>query len=135
MSDLPIGYWLKHLDRLLESDLDRILVTQSLDRRQWQVLNSLRSESATLPQLDQRLLPFLEEDERTVEPEVEALRRRGWVKGSVSLEPTQEGARAHDALLGRVQRTRDLLTENIGEQEYQDTVDVLKRMSANLERS
>lgn len=135
MSDLPIGYWLKHLDRLIESDLDRVLAAESLDRRQWQVLNSLHNEPATLLQLDQRLLPFLEEDETTVEPEVEALRQRGWIKGLVSLEATQEGRRAHDALLERVQRSRDRLTENIDDQEYLATVDVLKRMSANLERS
>lgn len=135
MSDLPIGYWLKHLDRLIESDLDRVLAAESLDRRQWQVLNSLHNEPATLLQLDQRLLPFLEEDETTVEPEVEALRQRGWIRGLVSLEPTQEGRRAHEVLLERVQRARDRLTENIDDQEYLATVDVLKRMSANLERS
>lgn len=135
MSDLPIGYWLKHLDRLIESDLDRVLAAESLGRRQWQVLNSLHSEPATLLQLDQRLLPFLDEDETTVGPEVEALRQRGWIKGLVSLEPTQEGQRAHDVLLERVQQTRDRLTENIDDQEYLATVDVLKRMSANLERS
>lgn len=135
MSDLPIGYWLKHLDRLIESDLDRVLAAESLDRRQWQVLNSLHTEPATLLQLDQRLLPFLDEDETTVGPEVEALRQRGWIKGLVSLEPTPEGQRAHDVLLERVQQTRDRLTENIDDREYLATVDVLKRMSANLERS
>ena len=134
MSDLPIGYWLKHLDRLIESDLDRVLAEESLDRRQWQVLSSLRNDPATLLRLDQRLLPFLEEGEDTVGPAVEALRQRGWIKGLVTLESTEQGDQVHDALLERVQRTRGRLREGVSDQEYQATVDVLERMSANLER-
>lgn len=134
MSDLPIGYWLKHLDRLIESDLDRVLAADSLGRRQWQVLSSLHREPATLLELDQRLLPFLEEGEDGVGPVVEALRRRGWVGGLVSVELTEEGTRAHDALLERVQGTRARLIAGISDQEYRATVDVLERMSANLEQ-
>ncbi|SIO84707.1 MarR family transcriptional regulator [Nocardiopsis sp. JB363] len=134
MPDLPIGYWIKHLDRLIESDLDRVLSADSLGRRSWQVLSSLHREAATLLQLDQRLLPFLEEDETTVGPAVETLRRRGWVSGMVSMELTEEGVRAHDALLEHVKGTRARLTAGISDQEYRATVDVLERMSANLEQ-
>jgi DNA-binding MarR family transcriptional regulator len=133
MSDLPIGFWLKHLDRLIENDLDRVLASESLGRRQWQVLNSLQGEPSTVLQLDQRLAPFLEEDEPTVGPAVEALRHRGWVSGLVSLELTPEGQRAHGELLERVQQTRGRLCEGISDQEYRDTVNVLERMSDNLE--
>lgn len=135
MSDLPIGFWLKHLDRLIENDLDRVLASESLGRRQWQVLNSLHGEPGTVLQLDERLTPFLEEDEPTVAPAVEALRQRGWVSGLVSLELTPEGQRAHGELLERVQQTRSRLCEGVSEQEYRDTVNVLERMSANLEQS
>ncbi|MEU2948869.1 MarR family winged helix-turn-helix transcriptional regulator [Nocardiopsis alba] len=134
MSDLPIGYWLKHLDRLLENDLDRTLAEESLGRRRWQVLNSLRNEPGTVAELDRRLSPFLDEDESTVAPEVEALRSRGWVSGRDPLETTPEGDRIHDALLERVREARERLTEGISDEEYRITVDVLERMSANLER-
>ncbi|MEU3017811.1 MULTISPECIES: MarR family transcriptional regulator [unclassified Nocardiopsis] len=133
MSDLPIGYWLKHLDRLIENDLDRTLAEDSVSRRQWQVLNSLHVDPGTVLQLDQRLAPFLEDDETGVAPVVESLRRRGWVSGLVSLELTPEGRRAHGELLQRVSRARERLCEGIGDQEYRDAVDVLERMSANLE--
>ncbi|MGW5880499.1 MarR family winged helix-turn-helix transcriptional regulator [Nocardiopsis terrae] len=135
MSDLPIGFWLKHLDRLIENDFDHALASESLGRRQWQVLNSLHGEPGTVHDLDQRLTPFLEEDETTVAPVVETLRRRGWVSGSESLELTPEGHRAHEELLGQVQRTRSRLCEGISDQEYRDTVNVLERMSANLEQT
>lgn len=135
MSDLPIGFWLKHLDRLIENDFDRALTSESLGRRQWQVLNSLHNEPGTVLQLDQRLAPFLEEDEPTVAPAVEDLRQRGWVSGLVSIELTPEGHLAHDELLGRVQQTRSRLCEGVSDQEYRDTVNVLERMSANLEQT
>lgn len=134
MTDLPIGFWLKHLDRLIENDLDHALAEDSLGRRQWQVLNSLHDDPGTVLQLDQRLAPFLEEDEPTVAPAVEALRERGWVSGLVSLELTADGERAHGDLLQRVKRTRERLCEGVSDQEYRDTVNVLERMSANLEQ-
>ncbi len=135
MSDLPIGFWLKHLDRLIENDFDRVLGSESLGRRQWQVLNSLHTEPGTVLQLDERLTPFLEEDETTVAPAVEALRRRGWVSGLVSLELTPEGQRAHGELLDRVKETRTRICQGVSDQEYRDTVNVLERMSANLEQA
>ncbi|GAB3701586.1 MarR family winged helix-turn-helix transcriptional regulator [Nocardiopsis oceani] len=133
MSDLPIGFWLKHLDRLIEHDFDRVLASESLDRRQWQVLNSLHNEPGTVLQLDQRLAPFLDDDESTVAPAAEALRQRGWVSGLVALELTAEGHQAHDTLLERVQQNLRKLSLGISDQEYRDTVNVLERMSANLE--
>ncbi|MFD6098577.1 MarR family winged helix-turn-helix transcriptional regulator [Nocardiopsis flavescens] len=133
MSDLPIGYWLKHLDRLIENDFDRTVASEGLGRRHWQVLHSLHQEPGTLADLDRRLAAFLDESEVSVAPAVEELRRRGWVQGLVALETTPAGRRAHDDLFARVQATRERLTHGIGDREYRDAVDVLERMSANLE--
>ncbi|GHC80815.1 hypothetical protein GCM10007079_20050 [Nocardiopsis terrae] len=99
------------------------------------MLNSLHGEPGTVHDLDQRLTPFLDEDETTVAPVVETLRRRGWVSGSEPLKLTPEGHRAHGELLEQVQRTRSRLCEGISDQEYRDTVNVLERMSANLEQT
>ncbi|MFV2197796.1 MarR family winged helix-turn-helix transcriptional regulator [Nocardiopsis sp. LOL_012] len=134
MSDLPIGYWLKHLDRLIENDFDRALSTESLGRRHWQVLTSLHTEPATVRDLDHRLAPFLEEGEPTVAPTVEELRRRGWVKGGDPLSLTAAGRSAHEELFERVGQGRRRLSRGISEQEYHAAVDVLERMSANLEQ-
>ncbi|MFD6948555.1 DNA-binding protein [Nocardiopsis sp. TSRI0078] len=134
MSDLPIGYWLKHLDRLIENDFDRVLASEELGRRHWQVLNSLHTEPGTVADLDRRLAPFLEEDEYTVTPVVDQLRQRGWVEGLVALALTAEGESAHEALFVRVQDARRRLSRGIGDEEYRIAVDVLERMSANLEQ-
>ena len=37
----PIGYWLKHLDSLLEAAFARALARHAVNRRQWQALNVL----------------------------------------------------------------------------------------------
>jgi hypothetical protein len=50
----PIGYWIKHLDGLIEVTVDRTLTGQGVTRRHWQALNTLhedcppRRRSATL---------------------------------------------------------------------------------------
>jgi DNA-binding MarR family transcriptional regulator len=134
MSDLPIGYWLKHLDRLIENDFDRVLASESLGRRHWQVLNSLHTEPGMTADLDRRLAPFLEEDESTVAPAVDRLRELGWVEGLVALALTPRGGAEHDKLLSRVKEARARLTQGIGDEEYRVAVDVLERMSANLEQ-
>jgi DNA-binding MarR family transcriptional regulator len=134
MSDLPIGYWLKHLDRLIENDLDRVLASESLGRRHWQVLNSLHTDPGTIADLDRRLAPFLDEGEYTVTPVVEQLRQRGWIEGLVSLNLSAAGESAHEALFARVSDSRRRIARGISDEEYRIAVDVLERMSANLER-
>lgn len=134
MSDLPIGYWLKHLDRLIENDLDRVLASESLGRRHWQVLNSLHTDPGTIADLDRRLAAFLDEGEYSVTPVVEQLRQRGWVEGLVSLALTPKGEAEHEALFTRVNDSRRRLSRGISEEEYRATVNVLERMSANLEQ-
>ncbi|WP_304455093.1 MarR family winged helix-turn-helix transcriptional regulator [Nocardiopsis sp. YSL2] len=134
MSDLPIGYWLKHLDRLIENDLDRTLAAEDLGRRHWQVLNSLHSEPGTVADLDRRLAAFLEEDEPSVAPVVDELRGRGWIDGLVALSLSAQGEAAHDVLFEKVQGARRRLAQGISAEEYRATVDVLERMAANLEQ-
>ncbi|MFY7068237.1 MarR family winged helix-turn-helix transcriptional regulator [Nocardiopsis changdeensis] len=133
MSDLPIGYWLKHLDRLIENDFDRTLASESLGRRHWQVLHSLYEEPGTLADLDRRLAAFLDDSEVSTAPAVEDLRRRGWLEGLVALDLTDAGRRAHDDLFGKVRASRERISRGISSEEYRAAVSVLERMSANLE--
>lgn len=133
MSELPIGYWLKHLDRLIESGFDRILAAELLDRRHWQVLHSLQEGSATVAELDARLAPFLDEQEHTVASALEQLRARQWVQGQVLLSVTEAGARAHQEIFERMQELRRRLSEGISERDHRVAVQVLERMSANVE--
>jgi hypothetical protein len=51
----PIGYWLKHLDRLIEDTFERTLSMEGLTRRHWQVLNTLERTIPPLLQLSHRV--------------------------------------------------------------------------------
>ena len=117
----PIGYWLKHLDGLIDSTFSRAL--GNVERREWQVLSVLAAGTADQAGVEAALGPF------AVGPAVESLVRRGWVEGHYAL--TTAGRVAHAELAGRVERVRETLVEGV---EYQLVVRGLEKMAGNLER-
>ncbi|MER6004371.1 MarR family transcriptional regulator [Nonomuraea angiospora] len=114
--DKPIGHWLKHLDNLLEDAMGQAL--QPTTRREWQVLNQAVQESTYT-------MPFTGVDEA-----VERLTARGWLADG---ELTEAGRAAHGEISEKVDRFRQQVVEGVSSQEYAATVDVLRRMSANLD--
>lgn len=46
--DVPIGYWVTQLGRLIELTLHRASVLEGLSRRDWQLLHVVRREPATI---------------------------------------------------------------------------------------
>lgn len=131
----PIGYWLKHLDRLIEDTFDRTLAGAGVTRRHWQTLNTLARESASREKLDSALDPFVRADPGGLATVLDDLVRRGWVQiiddGRLSLTPA--GAAAHQTVQEEVDRTRQLVLTNVTADEYAQTIDVLQRMAATLE--
>ncbi|MDX3104235.1 MarR family transcriptional regulator [Nonomuraea angiospora] len=113
--DKPIGHWLKQLDNLLEDAMDQAL--QTTTRREWQVLNRAAQESADA-------MPFTGVDEA-----VERLTAKGWLADG---ELTDAGRAAHGEISEKVGQFRQQVLEGVSSQEYLATVDVLRRMSANL---
>src|SRR5262245_25638260 len=104
----PIGYWLKHLDRLIEDAFERALATEGLTGRLWQVLNVLRPGPATPAEVAEALDPFLGDDPsvgETVTGGVTGdLAGRGWVRllDDGRLELTGQGRQGHARLRRRV---------------------------------
>lgn len=113
----PIGFWFAHLHQALESSLDRILATESLTRRHWQVMNTADSEA---------LKPFGDLRETIAD-----LRLRGWIDEDGL---TEAGQAAHLRLKTEVDEFRARVTEGISDDEYRVTVGVLERMATNLAR-
>ncbi|MGN9846252.1 helix-turn-helix domain-containing protein [Nonomuraea sp. H19] len=111
-----IGYWLKNLDMLLESAMDDAL---QMSRREWQVLNTTAHDARP-----DELAPFTGIDEA-----VERLTARGWLMDG---RITEAGRAAHAEIAERVAAFRWRVSVGVSPQEYQATVDVLRRMSANL---
>ncbi|MGI5284265.1 helix-turn-helix domain-containing protein [Nonomuraea polychroma] len=111
-----IGYWVKNLDTVLESAMDDAL---QMSRREWQVLNT----AAHGAQPDE-LVPFT-----GVEEAVARLTARGWLADS---RITEAGRAAHAEIAERVGRFRRQVSAGVTPEEYQVTVDVLRRMAANV---
>lgn len=129
----PIGYWVKKVDRLLESRLDDVLARHRLTRRHWQVLNTIAQGATTITDIDERLAPFRSERLPTVAPVVADLRERGMVAGhdgSLALPP--EGRTMFDALLEEVAETRRRTIHGIDDADYLTTIAVLEQMAGNL---
>ncbi|MEV3977917.1 MarR family transcriptional regulator [Nonomuraea sp. NPDC049758] len=119
--DRPIGYWVKHLDNLLENAMGQALATHGASRREWQLLHATaQGENAAV------LAPF-----EGVEEAVQSLTSRGWLADG---RLTGEGRAVHTAVSERVTRFRQQVTQGVSPQEYRTAVEVLRRMAANAER-
>jgi DNA-binding MarR family transcriptional regulator len=131
----PIGYWLKHLDRLIEDTFSRTLTEQALTRRHWQILNTLAHDPASDAELTKALEPFLRDDQAGRAAVVADLIRRDWVSRDHDgrLRLTRQGRAAHQRTQERVQQTRGLMVQGISAGEYTAAIDVLSQMAANLE--
>jgi DNA-binding MarR family transcriptional regulator len=125
--DMPIGWWVKHLDRTLEDALDRTVAIEDVSRRQWQLLN-LAAEGGELSVM----APFFTEPAEADAP-VAGLVDRGWIRRhGQRLELTPDGALSRDRLTLVVRGQRQQIMAGIGAAEYATTVDVLRRMAANV---
>ena len=131
----PIGFWLKHLDRLIERTFERSLADQGLSRRDWQTMNVLSAGPHDAEGLATALRPFWGEGAATLEELLGGLGRRGWTglgaDGRYTL--TALGRDAHRAVSERVQETRRRSLEGLTYGEYEAAVATLRRMAENLE--
>ncbi len=131
----PIGWWVKRLDALLEEVVDAAVAGEGLTRRHWQVLHSLAGGTEDEQALQAALRDF------AGAPELDAvladLAGRGWVerpdRGRVRL--TADGRAAHDRVSAAIGSVRRRVTDGVSAQEYERTVLVLSRMTANVLRA
>jgi len=134
-TEAPIGYWLKHLDGLIEAHFDRALADHNLARRHWQALNMLSGGPLDEEHLEQGLRPFWTDGGITLKEVARELILRGWLtRGHDGLyRLTPAGEAGHAALRNSVRLNRSLLMDGLTPHDYQATVAVLQRMAGNLE--
>jgi len=126
----PLGWWLRHLHELLESSMAQVLETESLTRRDWQVLNTISLGARTPEEVDTVMAPFVAA-EGSMSPKVANLRERGWVAENGEL--TVAGREAHARVEQRVKAFRALAIDGISDDDYRATIRTLERCAANLE--
>ena len=130
----PIGYWLKHLDRLIDERFDATIGDQGLTRRHWQLLDLVAGGPAGQQELAAALAPFVSDSPVEITAVIDDLTVRGWFERNPGsdLSITAAGVAAHRAISERVAATRRRLARGISGEDYRATIDVLQRMSANL---
>ena len=143
----PIGFWLKLVDRMIDEQFASTLEEHGVTRRQWQLLNVLARESATVEQLDAAVAPFLSaqtetgEATRAVDDPADAsaaehlaeLVESTWVlHSSETYELTERGTLAFERLAEVVTIQRTAMTAGLSPVEYEATVASLERLARNL---
>lgn len=130
----PIGYWLKLVDRLIDEQFASTLEDHGVTRRQWQLLNVLSREPATVEQLDAAVAPFLSADDTESSTEhLTELIDSAWVDATpTGYELTERGRTAFEKLEEVVAVQRTAIAEGVTPEQYEQTVVVLERMARNL---
>jgi DNA-binding MarR family transcriptional regulator len=133
----PIGYWLKHLDGLIEGAAERAFAEEKLTRRHWQVLNVLRESPQDEAGLTEAIRPFWGPGAISLHKVTSELTRRGWLTqdeaGRNSLTPA--GQAGHATVEEKVRGIRATLIIGLTEEDYFGTLRVLQRMAENLEHA
>lgn len=133
-SGYPIGYWLKRLDRAIDGALDSTLAADGLTRRHWQTINLLHNGPCDADALAEALRPFWGQGAITLDEVLSDLERGGTVvsdQGHYAL--TADGEATRTRIAEQVSLTRRRLVDGVAKEEYVATVEVLQRMTANLE--
>ena len=130
----PIGYWLKLVDRLIDEQFATTIEEHGVTRRQWQLLNVLSRQRATVEQLDAAVAPFLSADDGESSAEhLTELIESGWVATTMEgYDLTDRGRGAFERLTDVVAQQRTVMAEGVGDDEYAQTIAVLERMAWNL---
>jgi DNA-binding MarR family transcriptional regulator len=131
----PFGYWVKHIDQRIEEMGRRVLAEDGLNRRLWQVLNTIASGPISPEQLDQTMAPFISDDEPTMRPYVDGLADRGWVTrtGDGDITLTDAGRDAHARTAERMLAARARVVEGLSNDDYDTLMSLLQRVAGNLD--
>ena len=130
----PIGYWLKRLDRAIDGALESTLVAEDLTRRHWQTMNFLHDQRSDATTLAEALRPFWGQGAITLTEVLGDLEHRALTvcdDGRYAL--TAAGQAARFKIAEQVDASRRRLVDGVSRAEYLATVEVLQRMTANLE--
>jgi len=128
----PIGYWIKLLDSLIETDLGVSLQHLGISRRQWQILNVVEPLQRTSDEIAVELAPFLAVPEDT-SAVLHDLIDTGWLQsanGSLSLSKSGQ-ARLRSAR-EEINEARARISDGLTQTDYDTTVSTLSLMCRNL---
>lgn len=131
---LPIGYWLKRVDKLLTEQSDAALAERGFTRLRWQLLNSVAEAGAlSREQLHSTLAPFARPDE--LDTLTAGLVEAGFIVSEETeglLRITEAGRAERSQLLQLQQVVRGRALDGVSAEEYTTVIRVLQRVAQNL---
>lgn len=128
----PIGWWLKAADARIDQAFEDVFKSQPINRRAWQVLESLSGA----PLLESELLRKLEAFAGGQDA-VDELRRRGFVEGGPEgvLTLTDAGQVAHGRAAAVVATVRSAVSAALPGENYATLLRLLADLIDGLDRS
>jgi DNA-binding MarR family transcriptional regulator len=134
----PIGYWLKHADRVVTEHIDRVLNENDFTRSRWQVLNIVyQVGTVTRSDVLDTMQTFI--DARQLDEVIEEFVEEGWLvkhgeEEGAHLTLTEAGKAQRETIFKLQSEVRRQTMQGITEREYATVIDVLEPMVSNLER-
>ncbi len=131
----PLGFWLRRVDQLFESSMDRVLADENVSRRLWQVLSTVsRHQPVTLSRCNEAMVLFLTDDRPDCRPLLDELTARSWAEvQNAQYQLTATGQSALKALQEKVTAHRAVMFDGITDDDYRITVQTLARITENLD--
>ena len=129
----PIGWWLRHVDGLLDLGFEATLGAQNVTRREWQILNGLAQGTPAAELLDS--LNVFEDD--GVHDALAGLVLRGWLRTGAdngAVDIADAGRMQHERISAEVRTMRTSVTQGLSAEDYRALVTGLARIAQNLER-
>lgn len=130
--NLPIGYWIRLVDQLLNEGIDRIHAAYNLTRSQWQILNTIFEQSAIEEvELLAIMKPFM--DSSKVKEIINQFKAKGLIINTGNLiSLSDKGKIQHANCFERQKEFRQQAMKDIPREDCQHTVQTLQRIVDNL---
>ncbi|HAM80295.1 MarR family winged helix-turn-helix transcriptional regulator [Ornithinibacillus bavariensis] len=133
----PIGYWLREADKSISAMVNQKLEKYNVTRSHWQVLNTVyERDRISKEDLLNLLSHFI--DDSMLNEIITHFIRQNWVielnAPETLISMTKEGKEVFHDIFSTQQKTRMQLFEGVSEEEYEITINVLKRIIENAKR-
>lgn len=128
--NLPIGYYLKKADNLLTEGINEIHREFSIDRTQWQILNSI-NEGIDKKEIEALLKQFANDEQ--INNSFSSLIDRNILTDNIDLKLSDKGKALYNQCFEKQKEFRQKAMSHITEQEYKQLIITLEKIIKNLE--
>ncbi|UBM58293.1 hypothetical protein LAG90_15925 [Marinilongibacter aquaticus] len=131
---LPIGYYLKKVDKLLTESINEIHASEGINRLEWQVLNGLYLKpNQAKNELQELMQPFASPE--SLEKLLANLSTRELISVSDKLKLSPKGITLHQSCLKKQNDFRQHVMRGIANEDYTLMIKTLEKIIDNIQAS